>query len=426
MRTLSRTPPIVRRQPEAVARHRPAAGGRGGVRRPARRAGGDRPHQRRRARVRVQAGLRSQPLRRRHRFRELAGAERVARQAAAQPAAARRVSARLDDQAVPRAGGAALGQANAGRRRSSIPATSRSRGSRTASATTSPAATVWSTCTSRSSCPATPTTTCWRARPTSTTRHASCRSSASAQKTGIDIEGELTGVLPSRAWKRAALRREELSRRARKWYLGDSISAGIGQGYNAFTPIQLAHAIAMLANDGVGYTPHLVKSVQDTRTGASRADRARAVVAARRQARAARGDQERAGRRRQGRDERGGVVKDAKYVSAGKTGTAQVFSLKGEKYSRARVDERLRDHAWFIAYAPADQPKIAARRPGRERRIRRARRRRRSRARCSTSTCSGEAAAGRRAGDAADSGRRRRLTMSDLIAQLPRSAAGRC
>src|SRR4051812_48562155 len=81
-------------------------------------------------------------------------------------------------------------------------------------------------------------------------------------QTGIDIEGELTGTLPSREWKRKRFEGKNFREEHRKWYLGDSISAGIGQGYNAFTPIQLAHAIAVIANDGVSFTPHLVKSVQ--------------------------------------------------------------------------------------------------------------------------------------------------------------------
>ncbi|MHB8495151.1 MAG: penicillin-binding protein 2 [Casimicrobiaceae bacterium] len=178
------------------------------------------------------------------------------------------------------------------------------------------------------------------------------------QKTGIDIEGELTGVLPSRAWKRQRFAGNNYRDDARKWYLGDSISAGIGQGYNAFTPIQLAHAIAMIANDGVGYTPHLVKSVQDTRTGtitpiasepSSRLDVRPDQLAFVKSALV--------GVARDGTS--AAVFKDAKYVSAGKTGTAQVFSLKGEKYSEHRVDERLRDHAWYEAYAPADHPRIA-------------------------------------------------------------------
>ncbi|MEO9137277.1 MAG: penicillin-binding protein 2 [Casimicrobiaceae bacterium] len=177
-------------------------------------------------------------------------------------------------------------------------------------------------------------------------------------KTGIDIEGELTGVLPSRAWKRQRYAGKNYREENRKWYLGDSISAGIGQGYNAFTPIQLAHAIAIIANDGVGYTPHLVKSVLNVKTSEVReiarepashlqvrpenlAIIKRALVGVNKEGTGA------------------AAFKDARYVSAGKTGTAQVYSLKGEKYSEHHVDERLRDHAWFMAYAPADHPKIA-------------------------------------------------------------------
>jgi len=171
-------------------------------------------------------------------------------------------------------------------------------------------------------------------------------------KTGIDIEGELTGTLPSRAWKRQRFPKDA------KWYLGDSISAGIGQGYNAFTPMQLAHAIAMIANDGVGYTPHLVKSVQDVRTGAVR------EIAAQPSSRLDIKPEYLAFIKHalQGVNKEGtsaAAFRDAKYSSAGKTGTAQVFSLKGEKYSEHKLDERLRDHAWFMAYAPADQPRIA-------------------------------------------------------------------
>jgi penicillin-binding protein 2 len=169
------------------------------------------------------------------------------------------------------------------------------------------------------------------------------------RKTGIDIEGELIGVLPSRAWKR--------ERFNDKWYLGDSISAGIGQGYNAFTPMQQAQAIAIIANDGVALAPHLVKSVENVKDGTvrqialqpTRAFNVKpeylAVI-----------KNALAGVPREGTSATAFV--GAKYVSGGKTGTAQVYSLKGEKYS-SRVDERLRDHAWYVAYAPVDHPRIA-------------------------------------------------------------------
>jgi len=177
------------------------------------------------------------------------------------------------------------------------------------------------------------------------------------QKTGIDIDGELPGVLPSREWKRTRFAGKDYREEHRKWYLGDSISAGIGQGYNAFTPIQQAVAIATIANDGVEFRPHLVKSVRDVRTGEVReiALEASHTLTV--------------------KPEFLAIIKNAlvgvpkegtsaaaflktPYVSAGKTGTAQVFSLKGEKYS-AKIDERLRDHAWYVAYAPADKPRIA-------------------------------------------------------------------
>jgi penicillin-binding protein 2 len=177
-------------------------------------------------------------------------------------------------------------------------------------------------------------------------------------KTGIDIEGELTGVLPSREWKRQRFAGKNYRDDNRKWYLGDSISAGIGQGYNAFTPIQLAHAIAMIANDGVGYTPHLVKSVLNVKTGEVREiAREPASHLALRPEYLAIIKHALAGVAKEGTS--AAAFKDAQYVSAGKTGTAQVYSLKGEKYSERHVDERLRDHAWYMGYAPADHPTIA-------------------------------------------------------------------
>jgi penicillin-binding protein 2 len=178
------------------------------------------------------------------------------------------------------------------------------------------------------------------------------------EKTGIDIEDELKGVLPSRAWKRERFSGKNYREEHRKWYLGDSVSAGIGQGYNAFTPVQQAMAIATIANDGRAFRPHLVRSIENVKTGAVR-DIAPELA-----------------HTLKVKPEHLAVVKNAligvakegtsarafagtPYVSAGKTGTAQLFSLKGEKYSSSHVDERLRDHAWYIAYAPADRPRIA-------------------------------------------------------------------
>ena len=169
------------------------------------------------------------------------------------------------------------------------------------------------------------------------------------RKTGIDVEGELLGVLPSRAWKRERFKD--------KWYLGDSISAGIGQGYNAFTPVQQAQAIAIIANDGVALPPHLVKSIENVKDGTVRQIALQPTQALHvKPEHLAVIKNALAGVPREGTSAQAFV--GAKYVSAGKTGTSQVYSLKGEKYSK-QVDERLRDHAWYIAYAPADQPRIA-------------------------------------------------------------------
>jgi penicillin-binding protein 2 len=166
-------------------------------------------------------------------------------------------------------------------------------------------------------------------------------------------------VLPSRAWKRERFSGKNYREEHRKWYLGDSISAGIGQGYNAFTPVQQAEAIATIANDGHAYWPHLVRAIENVKTGVIReiAPRETHTVAVKPEYLALI-KSALVGVAREGTSARAFV--GAQYVSAGKTGTAQLFSIKqGEKYSAGKVDERLRDHAWYIAYAPADHPRIA-------------------------------------------------------------------
>ncbi|NNM80342.1 MAG: penicillin-binding protein 2 [Gallionella sp.] len=172
------------------------------------------------------------------------------------------------------------------------------------------------------------------------------------KKTGIDLDGETSGLLPSQEWK--------MKRYHQKWYAGDTVSVGIGQGYSLVTPMQLAYATATLANNGVGYRPHLVREIRSPRSGESRmitvppeADLhlnpehldlvKRAMVAV---------------------TQPGGTAVaaslGASYHIAGKTGTAQVVGMKqGEKYDASKIDERHRDHAWFIAFAPAEQPRIA-------------------------------------------------------------------
>jgi penicillin-binding protein 2 len=178
------------------------------------------------------------------------------------------------------------------------------------------------------------------------------------RKTGVDIDGELTGVLPSREWKRTRFAGKNYRDEHRKWYLGDSISAGIGQGYNAFTPMQQALAITTIANNGVAFQPHLVKSVVNLTTGVEReiAPQPSHTIAAKPEHIAVIRNAL-VGVNKEGTAARAFV--GAKYVSGGKTGTAQVYSLKGEKYSASKVDERLRDHAWFIAYAPSENPRVA-------------------------------------------------------------------
>jgi penicillin-binding protein 2 len=174
------------------------------------------------------------------------------------------------------------------------------------------------------------------------------------QPTSVDIEGESRGVLPSQAWKKARFRKPE----QQKWYAGETISIGIGQGYNAYTPIQLAMATATLANNGVMFRPHLVKHVTDTRSGRQTPVEPHPVktlpwkpenIEVIRKAMV--------GVNTEGTGAR--AFAGAEYVAAGKTGTAQVFSLKGSEYKEHAVKKELRDHALFIAFAPADKPTIA-------------------------------------------------------------------
>ena len=172
------------------------------------------------------------------------------------------------------------------------------------------------------------------------------------QKTGIDVKDEISGNLPSREWKQRRFKQV--------WYPGETIISGIGQGYTLVTPMQLAHATAIIAGNGISIPPHFVKAIQNSKTGEVKPieypkeqpfpfkpeDLAlvrEAMVAVTQPggtaARAAQG---------------------APYAFGGKTGTAQVRSMKqGEKYNEKTVEERYRDHALFIAYAPANDPTIA-------------------------------------------------------------------
>lgn len=172
------------------------------------------------------------------------------------------------------------------------------------------------------------------------------------RKTGIDIAGESAGLLPSREWK--------MRRHKQNWYPGDTISVGIGQGYNLATPLQLAFATAILAANGTAYRPHLVKKVLDNDNHVLREVAAQPLYTLNLDP-----DNLRAVRnalvgvtRPGGTAARAGA--GAAYAFAGKTGTSQVIGVKqGEKYAEEKIHERHRDHALFVAYAPAADPKIA-------------------------------------------------------------------
>jgi penicillin-binding protein 2 len=175
------------------------------------------------------------------------------------------------------------------------------------------------------------------------------------ERTGIDLQGEAAGVLPSPEWKMKRFKRPE----QQKWYAGETISIGIGQGYNAYTPIQLAQAIATLANGGSMYRPHLIAYVDDARTGEQRPVEPELVHKV-----PVRHDYlEFVKRAMAGVNKEGTAARsfaNAPYTSAGKTGTAQLVGIRqNEKYDESKVTERLRDHSLFIAFAPLENPKIA-------------------------------------------------------------------
>ncbi|MGH8709140.1 MAG: penicillin-binding protein 2, partial [Burkholderiales bacterium] len=142
-------------------------------------------------------------------------------------------------------------------------------------------------------------------------------------RTGIDLEGEAEGVLPSPEWKHARFSRPEQQR----WYAGETISIGIGQGYNAYTPLQLAQALATLANNGAMFRPRLVSHVDDPRTGARRYFEPELVRQVQlRPEHVAFVKRAMAGVNTEGTAARS--FAGAQYTSGGKTGTAQVIALK--------------------------------------------------------------------------------------------------
>ena len=178
------------------------------------------------------------------------------------------------------------------------------------------------------------------------------------QKTGIDLQGESTGLLPNQAWKRKRFARAKNPRQG-DWVAGETISLGIGQGYNNFTILQLTHALSILANGGTNYQPHLGMATQDMATGqrSPMPQTAAQAMGYDPQHIAVVLDamvgvtQEGTGR---------GAFAGAKYVSGGKTGTAQAVTI-GQKdhYNASKLEEHQRDHALYEAFAPADKPRIA-------------------------------------------------------------------
>jgi penicillin-binding protein 2 len=175
------------------------------------------------------------------------------------------------------------------------------------------------------------------------------------RRTGIDLEGEVTGVLPSTEWKKHAYRKPEQQR----WYAGETISLGIGQGYNNFTMVQLAHAMATVLAGGQRHAPRVVREIKDVVTReAAQVERPvqdaldykpEHVEAIRRAM---------VGVTKEGTSTR--VFAGAAYSSGGKTGTAQAVSIRqNEKYNAAKLSEYQRDHSLYVAFAPATEPTIA-------------------------------------------------------------------
>jgi penicillin-binding protein 2 len=174
------------------------------------------------------------------------------------------------------------------------------------------------------------------------------------QITGIDVPGETSGVLPSTEWKAATYRRPE----QQKWYAGETISLGIGQGYNSFTMLQMASALSTLVAGGTRHPPHVAQARQDTITRqvtnlepppAKSLGYAPQNLALIRRAMV--------GVTQEGTSR--GVFARAAYLSGGKTGTAQAVTISQKgRYNATKLEEHQRDHSLYIAFAPADKPRI--------------------------------------------------------------------
>jgi penicillin-binding protein 2 len=174
-------------------------------------------------------------------------------------------------------------------------------------------------------------------------------------RTGIDLEGEVTGVLPSTDWKRRTFKRPETQR----WYAGETISLGIGQGYNNFTMLQLAKATATLAAGGQRHVPHLVREIEDAVSGTRRVPAREALSPLPLQAEHARLVMEALHAvTQEGTSTR--VFAGAPYASGGKTGTAQAVGVRqGAKYDASKLADYQRDHSLYVALAPVEAPTVA-------------------------------------------------------------------
>ena len=173
--------------------------------------------------------------------------------------------------------------------------------------------------------------------------------------TGIDLDGEVTGDLPSTEWKRRKFKRPD----QQKWYAGETISLGIGQGYNNFTMLQVATALSTLVSGGQRFQPRLVREVQDIITHETRQVPAQPMPALNLKPE----HLEVVRRAMYGVTQEGTsafVFSGAQYQSGGKTGTAQAVGIRqNEKYNKDRLDEYLRDHSLYVAFGPLSQPRVA-------------------------------------------------------------------
>lgn len=175
------------------------------------------------------------------------------------------------------------------------------------------------------------------------------------RRTEIDVQGEVTGDLPSTEWKRRKFKRPE----QQKWYAGETISLGIGQGYNNFTMLQMATAYSTIASGGLRFKPRLVRDIEDVVKHEDRRVASDALPALPlKPADVAIIHNAMNGVTLEGTGRQ--VFQGAAYQSGGKTGTAQAVGLKaGEKYSAIKADERKRDHSLYVGFAPVDHPTVA-------------------------------------------------------------------